>query len=93
VNEERQPDCFSFHGRDISIKKKKTLQSWAARFFLLFYEQRGWEKFFHGQTKGYMFACDQLHVKNISRNKHTLNRCKPHFTGLSKTKNESVTAA
>ena len=38
----------------------------SARSFSIKYEQRGWEKFFHGQTKGYMFACDQLHAINIS---------------------------
>ncbi len=28
---------------------------------------KGMGEIFHGQTKGYMFACDQLHTDNISR--------------------------
>lgn len=27
---------------------------------------KGMGEIFHGQTKGYMFACDQLHTDNIS---------------------------
>ena len=27
---------------------------------------KGMGEIFHGQTKGYMFACDQLHAINIS---------------------------
>jgi hypothetical protein len=28
---------------------------------------KGMGEIFHGQTKGYMFACEQLHICNISR--------------------------
>ena len=56
----------------------------SARSFSIKYEQRGWEKFFHGQTKGYMFACDQLHAINISCPNGSDNTFEFHFTQLSK---------
>ena len=31
----------------------------------LFIRTKGMGEIFHGQTKGYMFACDQLHIDNI----------------------------
>ena len=39
---------------------------------------------FHGQTKGYMFACDQLHVINITLQNGHDNTFGFHFTQLSK---------
>ena len=41
---------------------------------------------FHGQTKGYMFACDQLHVINITLQNGHDNKFVIYFTQLSKIK-------
>lgn len=41
--------------------KKAPATSHRKDFFYI-YEQRGWEKSFTGQTKGYMFVGDQLHI-------------------------------
>jgi hypothetical protein len=38
----------------------------AVPFCKAFSRTKGMGEIFHGQTKGYMFACDQLHVINIS---------------------------
>lgn len=46
---------------------------------------------FHGQTKGYMFASDQLHDLNIARKNIEDNRYVLHFTYLSKTCPISIT--
>jgi hypothetical protein len=44
---------------------KKTMQILSTAFFGLFIRTKGMGEIFHDQTKGYMFACDQLHTCNI----------------------------
>jgi hypothetical protein len=44
---------------------------------------KGMGEIFHGQTKGYMFACDQLHDINISWAKVGYKALVHYFTRLS----------
>ncbi|EIJ81840.1 hypothetical protein PB1_02835 [Bacillus methanolicus PB1] len=46
---------------------KKTMQQLVAwSFSYIKYEPKGMGEIFHGQTKGYLFAYDQLHICNIT---------------------------
>ncbi|AZU61271.1 hypothetical protein CHR53_08340 [Neobacillus mesonae] len=45
--------------------KKIPCSKLSARYFLLI-RTKGMGEIFHGQTKGYMFVGDQLHVLNIA---------------------------